>query len=425
MEHLINTAFWNNSKVRDFLILLFFVFAVKFSFLPVNSARIVLAFALFSVFIINKDSPVFRYRKGVVFTFMIFILYACYISFSTLISGGSNLANLFSVILIISQFGLTAYLISNFLINEDINQLLFLLLLIFAFQGVLVFFNFLIPAYRDLMFTIMPVEGNITEDNVSSVFRTRGLMQSSGASVSALLSFGFLIAAYLYSSFNLSKQDKRVIINCLPWILIGVAFTGRTGLITIPLALLLYYLLLILNGKFRWKSLLLLLYIPMVAVFIYFSVKLVLSLFFTNFLLVFESWEKWAIGGLLANFVDSEKTSTLEVLSSYVFLPEDEYQLLFGDPNSWGVIRTDIGYIRMIFSVGIVGSLLFYSAITSIYVNIITTSKSRSFQLFVLLTFFWLLILEYKEPMNSHFYFVSLAMLLLFFSMKGLKNEKV
>lgn len=376
------------------------------------------------IFIINKETPIFKFKNGVVITFLIFILYACYISFSTLLSGGENLANLFSIILILTQFGLTAYIIAFFLIDKDINQFLFLLLLIFALQGVLIFLNFLIPSYREFMFAIMPVEGNITEDNISSIFRTRGLMQSSGASVSALLSFGFLIASYLYSSFQLTKKDKKIIIYCLPWIFIGIAFTGRTGLITIPLALLLYYSLLVLNGKFTLKSLLLIIYIPLFALLVYAITKLILSVFFLDFLIIFESWEKWAIDGLLANFVESEKTSTLDVLSSYVFLPEDNIQLLFGDPLSWGVIRTDIGYIRMIFSVGIIGSILFYSGVSSIYINIISSSDKMSFKVFILTTFLWVLLLEYKEPMNSHFYFVSLAMLLLFFNMKKNLNIK-
>src|SRR5690606_29463788 len=129
-------------------------------------------------------------------------------------------------------------------IKEDLNQLLYLLLLILGIQGALIFLNFIFPAYREFMYIVMPVEGNITEDNITSVFRTRGLMQSSGASISAYLAIGLLIGVYFLTSFKLSKVDKRIVVSCLICQLIGIVFTGRTGFVMIPIAFLAYYTLL-------------------------------------------------------------------------------------------------------------------------------------------------------------------------------------
>src|SRR5690606_12445582 len=150
-------------------------------------------------------------------------------------------------ILLLFQIAGGAYILSAFFIKEDLNHLLYSLLLIFGIQGILIFINFIFPAYRELMFVLMPVEGNITEDNFTAVFRTRGLMQSSGASVSAYLATGLLMGAYFLASFKLSKIDRRIVISCLICIVIGIVFTGRTGFIMIPVALLAYYTLLVIN----------------------------------------------------------------------------------------------------------------------------------------------------------------------------------
>src|SRR5690606_22006819 len=346
------------------------------------------------------------------------ILYAVYAALITVYSGGGNIAVLLNIMLILFQITLGAYFLAAFFVHKNLDQFFFMLMVIFAFQGVLIFINFIFPAYRELLLQLIPPSGNITEDNFTSAFRTRGFMQSSGATVSSYLSVGFLLAVYFLTSFELSKTDKRIALFSIPLILIGIVFTGRTGFVMVPIAFLAYYILLLVNGKLSLVSLLPIALIPLSAVVMYIVGKSLFLVFFPEGDELISLWEDWAFDQFLANFdSSSDKTSTLETLQSYLFIPEDDAHLIFGDPLSWGVIRTDLGYIRMLYATGIIGCVLFYGGFTQIFVRILQQSVNFSQQLLVVFILVWIFIVEYKEPMFSHFYFATTTMLMLFFSM--------
>ncbi|HUH18945.1 hypothetical protein [Albibacterium sp.] len=417
------TTFWKRTKLGHVFLLLFFIFSVKFLFFPLNSSRFVIAGCFAALLILRRNELVFYFNKSAFKAFFILVLYALYTTTITLLNGSDNMANLFNIILILIQIAGGAYILSVFFIKENLNQLLYLLLLIFGIQGILIFINFIFPAYREFMFVIMPLEGNITEDNFTSIFRTRGLMQSSGASVSAYLATGLLMGAYFLTSFKLSRLDRRIIIFCLIWIIVGIVFTGRTGFIMIPVALFAYYTLLIINDKFNWKSLLLLVYLPIGSVLFYFLIKETYLLLQPDGEIIIRAWEKWAFDQFLDNFNGtSGRSNTLAILQSYIFLPDDDNHLLFGDPTSWGVIRTDVGYIRMIYAVGVIGALLFYTGMMRLYFHVMSHGKTLSIQVLCGFLLLWQLIIEYKEPMFSHFYFTSTIALMVFFNMREVKG---
>lgn len=416
------TSFWKNLKCNHILIILFFIFSVKFSFLPINTGRIVLLYCL--TFIILSRQPeglLFHYDRRAIKAFLLLMIYGLYTTVITLLSGGENLANFLNIILIVLQIAITAYIIASFFIKIDVNQFLFTLLIVFCIQGILIFLNFLFPPYRELMYKLMPLSGNITEDNFTSVFRTRGIMQSSGASVSSFLALGFLLGGYFLTSFNLSRIDRRIVFICLPFVLIGILFTGRTGFIMVPIALIAYYILLFINHKFKVKSLLFLIYLPIGCVFIYILFKEVFILISPAGADIIRIWENWAFDSFLSNFNNtSGKKSTLDQLQSFIFIPESDMHLLFGDPSSWGVIRTDLGYIRMIYSVGVLGSLLFYGGFIQLFMYILRTIGSSSLRVLCVFIFLWLFLIEYKEPMFLDSYYVSLIMLILFYAMTNM-----
>lgn len=414
------THFWEKTKFRDILLLIFFIFSVKFSFLPLNTTRLVLLYIIVILCVFRKDEIIFSYNKSTLKSFIILLLYGVYTALITLYSGGNNIGNLANIILVFFQIVLGAYLLTTLILNIKLDQLLFILMVIFAIQGVLIFINFIFPAYREMMFVLMPPSGNITEDNFTSAFRTRGFMQSSGATVSSYLCTGFLIGAYFLTSFKLSRKDKRIVFICLPLILLGIVFTGRTGFIMIPFAFLAYYVLLIINQKFTLVKLIPLIAFPIISVLSYFILRTVYLFFFPDGATLLSLWEDWAFDQFLSNFNNSSgKTNTLEKLQTYLFIPEDDTSLLFGNPLSWGIIRTDLGYIRMLFSVGIIGSILFYGGFIRVFLQIIQQSSSFSQQILLAFILLWILLIEYKEPMFSHNYFSTTIMLMLFCSMKA------
>lgn len=417
------TAFWNSLKWKDVALVLFFTFTIQFAFVPLNTSRLVLLYCLAMLAIAgSKKKLYFLIRREAFFSLFGLFLFALYTAMSSLVYGSDNIANLLNIFIILGQIVLTAYLLSVFFIDGNIDYLLFVFLVIFGLQGLLIFLNFLIPPYREFMYSVIPVGGNITEDNFTSAFRTRGLMQSSGATVASYISIGFLFIAYFISSFQLSKTDRRIVLLCAPLILLGVLFTGRTGFLMIPVALLLYYGLLLINGRFSFRSLRLLLYLPAIVVVAYFILRSLFLTIFPDDSIVLSQWESWAFESFARNFSSDSsegKKSALDHLQTLFFIPEDDETLVWGNPQTWGVIRTDLGYIRMLFSVGIIGSALFYGGMTLVYYYLIKRSSKLTTKVLMGVIFLWIAFIEYKEPMFSHFYFASTTMLMLFFTMKG------
>lgn len=414
------TSFLDSLKALDILILMFFVYSVQFVFFPLNTNRIVLVAMLFSLLVLQRGKVSLIYDKSFLKAHAIMFLYLVYAIIVTLIDSMRNMNSMLNVMLIFMQLSLGSYLISKYFIQRSIDYLLFCLLIIFGIQGALVFLNFIIPSYRELLFVLMPPGGNITEDHFSSAFRTRGFTQNSGAIVSAYFGIGFLIAAYFLSSLRLSRKDRNAVLITLPLVLISLLFTGRTGLIIIPLAFVLYYFLLFVNERFQFKSLGILITIPLASVLVYFVIRIGISAISPDYEIIMLLWEKWALDNFLVNFgLANETTSgvnTLHRLEAYIIFPSDNIKFFFGDTTTWGVIRTDLGYIRMLFSVGFLGALLFYSAF--IYIFLTTYNNVKTYSLKVLISFFmvWMLIVEYKEPVFGNIYFASTIFLLYFFS---------
>lgn len=421
MIHLVNkTSFFDTVKLSDIIILMFFVYSVQFIFFPLNTNRLVIVGMLFLLLVVQKGKLLLIFDKSFLRSHTIIFLYLIYAIIVTLFDSMRNMNSMLNAILIISQLSFGSYLISKYFIKRSIDYLLFCLLIIFSIQGLLVFLNFIIPAYRELLFVLMPPGGNITEDHFSSAFRTRGFTQNSGAIVSAYFGVGFFLAAYFLSSFNLSKKDRNFILISLPLVFVSLLFTGRTGLIIIPFAFVLYYFLLLVNGRFRIRNLGILITIPALCVLMYFIIRLGISLISPEYEVIMSLWEKWALDNFLVNFgLASETTSgvnTLDRLEAYIIFPSDDMKFFFGDTTTWGIIRTDLGYIRMLYSVGFIGALLFYGGFILVFVHIYNNVDTYSLKLLIIFLACWMLLVEYKEPVFGNIYFAATIFLLYFFS---------
>src|SRR5690606_16845489 len=160
------------------------------------------------------------------------------------------------------------------------------------------------------------------------------------------------------------------------------------------------------NRRLTLRSFLPLIYLPILAVLAYLAGKEIFIYFNPEGATLISLWEDWAFDQFLNNFGQGSKDrpsqSTIEKLGSYFFIPEDDINFIWGDPLSWGIIRTDLGYIRMLYSVGIVGSAIFYGSSMYLYYIIYKMMKTILLKVFIMFLFLWIAIVEYKEPMFSH-----------------------
>ncbi|WP_132130614.1 hypothetical protein [Anseongella ginsenosidimutans] len=417
-----------DTRVGEVILVLAFVYSLQFSFFPINTARLAILYIAITSILLVRNKVIFFYHEPTFRAIIPFFLCLTYAGLGVVLTGAENIAVFSNYALMLFQIGLGAYLIALFFFPPDftLDRLLFIFLIIFTIQGILVFLNFAVPPYREFMFKILPISGNIQEDMAVSFFRVRGLMQSTGAGQSAFFSFGFFIAAYFLASLKLSKKDRTVILLSLPWILVGILFTGRTGFVMVPYAVVFYYTLLLAAGTFTTKKLLPLLWVPLIAVAIYFMLKGLYLIFTGGGIIlpgggeVLALWEKWAFGQFIDFFEGSESNiHTLEVLEKHLFIPDKDSVLLFGDPRTWGMIPSDIGYVRMLFAFGVVGLVLNYLGFICMYVQMALLSVRRNQKLFFIFYLIWMFIIEYKEPFLLMYLFTGSAMLMLFVSMRS------
>ncbi len=423
-------SFWRNLSILRLLLILLFIFSLKFSAIPVNSNRLVIVFLITGFIFLESDKKLFYSRSipVVLFPAIIFLVY----SFTMFVLTGMQSLDIFANTLIIvfqSMFG--AYLIVLLCFNKSysFDQLLFDIFVILGIQGVFILLNFMSFPIREFLYIIIPPaqESNISATDIQSLYRVRGLTQGTGAKVSAFLSIGLLISAYFFSITDLCKHDRRIIIICLPFILIGILFTGRTGLLAIPLAFLMYYWILIVKGRLTIKSIYPLILTPFVAGILYYIFKesyyiaMDGGLTLPNGEDLFARWERWAFSEFTAYFSGEEKQiSTGSLLTEHIIFPQDTQTWLIGDPATWSRDRvsSDIGYIRILFSSGIIGGILYYSIFILTFYVISRNLKKQVQRFFLYFLLLWLLIIEAKEPMFNYLYFSNLIMLFLFVSVK-------
>lgn len=426
-------SFWKQLRFKDVFVILLLVFALQFVKIPFNTSQILILYLIIFKIILSPKRLVFPYSKDTFKSLIPFFLFAVYIAFTTLLRGGEMLGNLANIILLIYQYALGAYLVVMIVFREDfhLDKLLYTVLVLFAIQGFFILLNFLIPSYRDFLFTILPMSGNIKAGTTQANYRVRGLTQSTGDGISAFLSFGFLIAAYFFASGKLGSKDQKVVAICVFFLLIGILFTGRTGLVLLPVAAVLYYAILIRKQQFRWHKLLYLIAIPLAGVALYFLMKQVYFLtaggadVLVKRQALFLAWEDWAFGQFVDFFTgNSQHLHTVKILNQMWFIPDKDGVLLFGDTNTWSVVRSDIGYIRILFSAGVIGGLLFYFGFVSIYINILRKLKDHGQRLLILCFLACQFLFEYKGAFFMHPYFFTFLALIFFVVMKQTDNDK-
>lgn len=396
-----------------------FVYALEPVFFPLNTTRIIILLVITSI-ILRKEPVRFPYHPGTFMALVPVFLFLIYATLGTLFTSARNTEVFANMFLTIFQIGFGAYLVASFFFNDDfsLDKLLFIFVIIFAIQGLLSLPNLLIPPYKDFMNNIFPLGGNIQTGMIEATYRVRGLMMGIGSAYASHMSLGFLFSAYLLSSRRFDKQDKIIVTCCLPFILIGILFMGRTGLVMIPVALVLYYLLLFVNGTFEARKLLPLIWAPIAAAGIYSLLKWIyLSAGGDNYLL--GLWETWAFGTFEGIFTSgSDQLQVLDKLKQHFFIPESDFVLVLGNPETWSDSFSDIGYIKYLFAGGIIGASLNYLGHICIYLQLVFLSRNIGKQLLFLFLLLWMLVIEYKEPTLNNYLYVSTVMLMLFVSMR-------
>ncbi|CAN1487082.1 hypothetical protein MCEMAEM4_00087 [Burkholderiaceae bacterium] len=268
-------------------------------------------------------------------------------------------------------------------------------------NGVVVLLQVIFPEFRSIVESAFVEGGNI---DWTEGFRFRGLASAGGASLSVLSAVMVYLSLHLYSNNRINIIKLYFILLIL---ITSVLFIGRTGVLLISVALLMYV---VSNGFLNLR--ILIYFIAGVLLFIFIGVDLIedfISYYFG------DGYFKYSLGFILEGKDGIEGEGTTQVVYEYLkVLPSGFPEVVTGYGFYGGssfTPWTDSGYARMFLSVGYLFGFLFYVSIFYIFWFSSVSKKDLLFPILILLA-----ISEVKEPLLLSGFSARLFFILLGFS---------
>lgn len=390
----------------DFTLVFLFIYGVTFKFTGFAGSKLVIIFLLA---ILNKRRVLQQLlvNKFVKYTFIIWILISAHYYAVTVFSGQYSWVFLYQRFLFYFECVIGSFLVWFYLDRKyTLNQICMLLVKIFLLQSILIFLSFVSDGFREFTNKIMVVE----DERALSATRTRGFSTSVNAALSYLQSLGVWISIIYFCVFKKEERGKLSTIICLSAIIIitlSTIFIARTGMIFCILFILSYLVQFAINNRSFFKtffySILLMSCVVVIATnYEVFIPQQKLALFRERVVnRAFEAIETYNESGKL------ETTST-NILSNMFFFPEHDVDLIFGegiwDASKVGrggksrVVRSDVGFVRLIFAGGIIMVVVFYSQIFVFLKQLLGTSLGKFYWTGIVCLGLVIIIGEFKEP---------------------------
>lgn len=245
--------------------------------------------------------------------------------------------------------------------DESVNILMLMLYLAITLHAIIMIVQFFNADFRNAIYEFT------TAKNVLQIYqatRMAGLTGAGGAQLSIVQSSGLIIGVYLFVQ-STSKKNKIFIFLTCQLIILSVFMAGRSGFITALLFCPLYFIYL--NSLISIRKMLKTLFL--ISIFVISTLSLLVYLLFdilssnpsfvSAFERIFDSFLAYNRGGEV-------KVNTIDRLLKMFIIPEETLHLLFGkasylNNNTTYDIETDIGYFRLIWGYGIIGSLFHYA----------------------------------------------------------------
>jgi hypothetical protein len=312
----------------------------------------------------------------------------------------------------------------------DYKRVMYLLLTVFVIQSVFVILTFVSDSLRDAINSALV----INDDRDLSTYRMKGLTNSGGAGLSYIQTIGVLFGCVLWVQ-ETKRANRFYLAIAMGVILTSQMFIARTGLIFTSLLIFMAYTQQAIN---KGSIFILLKQLGWVVG---------LGLFFFQVLVMIipegrlASFQERVVGRSF-EFIESYertgefRTTSTDVLKKMYILPDDDIELLFGigewdaAPGTRGYFQrrvpSDVGYVRAIYAVGLIMSIIFYSIYFN-YIKVLLKSEYARQFLFLFLTLSIIFILgETKEPFLVRATGVIKALFLFHFSfIWGLSKTKI
>jgi hypothetical protein len=342
-----------------FILLFFIIFSPHLSIFNFTIKTVYIFVVIPSIlgfmkYIQNNNYPIFI--KLTIF-FMLFSLFYNLIMY--FLHGFVDLSWIIQIVMGFVEF-FAAIFIGNIYIkiyrDEAVNKITIHLFYVGVVHSILMLIIFLSPSFRTIFynFIILSELAYTSTFRLDNLTRFSGLLNSGFGSLSVLNGILFLMGLYSYIFSNKITLTKFVIGALL--LFISSVLSGRLGIVVMLIVLVFFYVLptlkiSILKKKFN----LLLTIIPIIIIFI-----ILLNNYFPDKAqFAFESYFKYIDSGNFDNSTESILSERLNTNLSYL-------ELLFGTGN-YTIDYADNGYIVMMNGGGLIGTLVSFSFIFSIF----------------------------------------------------------
>ena len=363
-----------NASLLIILGLFFFLFSVKFTFLPTHSYQIVLLIAIFYVIVdyIKNKKNLFNISSEFKSFIYLYLLLLFWIVISYCFNGFEDPYMIKKITILFVKSILCSLIFVYIFLKFDIsfkNLILYLQIIIFI-QALFVILYFFSLDFKNWTLDFIPASGNL-DPRVD--FRSRGLMNGASATGALMISLGLISTAYLVVVSELKKFNFFYLSISFLLILTAIFFIGRTGFLIVPFVGLYLLVLFIYKKEFRNNIKIFTTYLfgYLIIGLIFLLILSYLNLFSID-LTKFNTVLNWVTNEI--NFKNgSVEVKTLTILSSHWFIPDDIKTLLFGNPSSFDEerISSDIGFIRILYGFGLIGSIIFYGFFIYIFLKMI------------------------------------------------------
>ncbi len=251
--------------------------------------------------------------------------------------------------------------------------------------------EYLFPSIKHYLESILLNSQTANINYATHPFRLRGLSAAGGAALSVINAFGIILFLFLVKNKNVNGS---IALLCSLVIVFANIFTGRTGLMfSLLFIAVLASILAVRSARYFFSGSIKIM--PFYTICILF-VGVIYAAQFEFSSPVFRWAFEW-FDGLRHGKLD---TSSSDHLMSMMFLPDNPLHLLFGIGFFEGVgqlyPRTDSGYLKTILSVGLLMSVVLYSFILFLFLQLGKVSKKYLWLVIPILGF--VLIVEVKEP---------------------------
>lgn len=344
----------------DIILTFLFVFGIPFTFLPINSSKVVLLFllVLYLFQIIYTNQKEFLIKKDILIFSSLLIFLIGISTIYPIFHKTMDFSLPYAYIVFLFENFIGSYLLYVLLLQKySFDNILHILIIITLLQALIIISMFVSEPIRNFFFTLSGSNEELMERYGG--FRGFGLAGSVTYDLSVFLSIGMIFISYLISQ---NSTNKLFYIISWVFILFAILMTGRTGLIGVLFSLLILFVNF--NNKNSFKNICYLIIsiflIALATVFIlseYYPETyntLILSVIPYAFEMFFNFFENGSLG-----------TSSSEVLQTMYF-QVSEKTFFLGDgywinPNGFGYyMGTDAGYMRHILYYGLFPSLFLY-----------------------------------------------------------------